>query len=105
MSAELNGVFAHDLTDTSGALHLLEQRSGKTFSPDTLHYLVRKQKLPAYVFSNAELVRWQPGQERRGQTMIFLKKDIYGVPTHLKKRGRGAEKTEHQSSDVTERSA
>lgn len=102
MSTELNGVYARDLTDTSGALHLLEQRSGQTFSPDTIHYLVREQKLPAYVFDNAELVRWESGRKRRGQTMIFLKKDIYNLTPPAKKRGRGATS---QSSDVAEKSA
>lgn len=99
MSSELSGVYARDITDTSGALYILKQRSGKNFSPDTLHYHVREGNVPAYVFVNGELVRWQTGEKRRGQTLIFLKRDIYNLNPPEKKRGRGAVK---QYSDVTE---
>ncbi len=99
MRTDLSGVYARDITDTSGALYILEQRLGKKFSPDTLHYHVREGKLRAYVFVNGELVRWQTGEKRRGQTLIFLKKDIYNFNLPEKKRGRGASK---QFSDVAE---
>lgn len=90
MDTELRGVYASDITDTSGALYILKQRSGQDFSPDTLHYLVRTDRLHAFLFENAELVRWTPGQRRRGQTLIFLKKDLYEFTPPIKKRGRGA---------------
>ena len=90
MSTELSGIYARDLTDTAGALHILKQRSGKTFSPDTLHYFVRTGKLSAYVFNNAELLRWKPDMKRHGQGLIFLKKDIYTLDISPKKRGRHA---------------
>ncbi len=85
MSTDLSGVYARDITDTSGALFILEQRLGKKFSPDTLHYHVREGNLPAYVFVNGELVRWQIGEKN------------FNLPE--KKRGRGALK---QFSDVAE---
>lgn len=88
MSTLPGGVYAKDLTDTAGALHILEQRSGQRFSPDTLHYHVRAGNLSAYVFINGELVRWQAEEQRRGQTFIFLKGDVYGLPIDPKKRGR-----------------
>ena len=97
MSTELSGVFARDLTDTGGALHILNQRSGQTYSPDTIHYLVRQRTLPAYVFYNAELVRWEPGKNRRGQVLIFLKRDVYNLTSSGKKRGRRAK---NEFSDV-----
>jgi hypothetical protein len=92
MSTELQGVYASDITDTSGALHILKERSGKDFSPDTLHYFVREGKLPAYVFYNSQLTRWTSEHKRRGQGMLFLKRDIYSIDTSRKKHGRGATK-------------
>ena len=101
MSTELSGIYARDLTDTAGALHILKHRSGKTFSPDTLHYFVRIGKLKAYVFHDAELLQWKPETKRHGQVLIFLKKDIYNLDISPKKRGRHAKNEFSATSEIS----
>jgi hypothetical protein len=100
MNATLHGIYVNDITDTSGALHILKERSGKDFSSDTLHYLVHKKRLSAFVFCDSVLIPWSPEHKRHGQTLIFLKTEVYKLDVSKKKRGRGAKKSVSDDNEI-----
>jgi hypothetical protein len=79
MSTDLSDVHACDITDISGALYILEQRSGQKFGPDTLYYKIVCGHLPAYIFVNGDLEQWTQEDQLREQTLIFLKEHIYDL--------------------------
>lgn len=86
---DMRKVPASNLTDTQGAVDILEERTGRDYTPDTIHNLVRSKKLTAYVFVKGELQpRPEPSEEnrrvRQGQGLIFIKEDLYKIdlPDH-----------------------
>jgi hypothetical protein len=72
------------ITDTQGALKMLSERSKRAYSTDTLRYHVLKGHITAYVFVGVNLVPNAPGEKRRGQSYIFLKRDVLALPLESK---------------------
>ena len=72
------------VTDTQGALKMLSERSGRAYSTDTLRYHVLQGHITAYVFVGPNLVPNVPGEKRRGQSYIFMKRDILALPLDSK---------------------
>lgn len=92
----LTGVFTEDLTDTKGALLILTARQGREYSRHTLQYHVRQGNLPAYVFIEGNIVRWEPDAKGKiGVGHLFVKADVQALPLD-NKAGRKPKSTKDE---------
>jgi hypothetical protein len=65
------------LTDSEGACLILAERfEREVYEMNSLHQLVKTDKLRAFVFKLGQLVQRQHGVETRGRDLLFLKSDL-----------------------------
>lgn len=73
---DIEAIRACDLTDSAGALRILERRFGKSYSHDSLRNLVKFGKLRAFMFADGEFVLRVPDERTRGKDLLFLRADL-----------------------------
>lgn len=76
---DIQHAMARDLTDTVGAAHVLAERFGRSYSVDSLHQLVKQNKLRAFMFQDGVLTERIPGVSTRGKDLLFLYADLHDV--------------------------
>ncbi|EFH88949.1 hypothetical protein [Ktedonobacter racemifer] len=86
----INQAMAKDLTDSVGASRLLSRRFNRSFSVDSLHQLVKQNKLRAFMFHEGELIERTPDIHTRGKDLLFLYADLYALEPP-RKPGRPSE--------------
>ncbi len=79
-----------DLTDSDGASTVLSDRFHKDYSVDSVHQLVKKGRLRAWIFQKGVLVERTPETQTRGKDLLFLFSDLQAVPLP-RKAGRPKE--------------
>lgn len=65
-----------DLTDVAGASYYLSQRFGKSFGIDSVHQLVKQNKLRSFLFENGVLAERNTSIKTRGRDLLFLRPDL-----------------------------
>jgi len=88
---DIQHAMARDLTDSVGASKLLSERFGRNFSIDSVHQLVKQNKLRAFMFNEGKLTERAPTTQTRGKDLLFLYADLYALEPP-KKPGRPSDK-------------
>ena len=83
----IQNAMATDLTDSIGASKVLSTRFNKSYSVDSVHQLVKQNRLRAFMFHQGKLVERTPGAHTRGKDLVFLYADLYALEPP-KKPGR-----------------
>lgn len=80
---------AGDLTDSVGASRRLSERFGRSFGVDSVHQLVKQNKVRAFLFQEGTLTERVSDGTTRGKDLIFLRADLDEVELP-KRAGRPA---------------
>ncbi len=76
---DIHQAMAADLTDSIGASKVLSERFGRNFGVDSVHQLVKQNRLRAFLFQEGKLVERSPDTITRGKDLIFLYADLYAL--------------------------
>jgi hypothetical protein len=81
---------ASDLTDSVGASKILTERFGRSFGIDSVHQLVKQNKIRSFLFQDGSLIERMPDASSRGKDLIFLRTDLEAIE-QPKRPGRPAQ--------------
>jgi len=99
---------ARDLRDTKGAAKIIADRMDKEgkISVDTVHLLVRRNKLKAYIFDEDGLLveRDEHHTKRSGQALYFAMSDLYQVELPREAPGRPRKENKEEISSSSKKS-
>jgi hypothetical protein len=76
---DIQRAMARDLTDSLGASNVLSERFGRAYSVDSVHQLVKQNRLRAFQFLEGKLTERTPDANTRGKDLIFLYADLYAL--------------------------
>lgn len=76
---DIQQAMARDLTDSIGASKILTDRFGRNFGVDSVHQLVKQNKIRSFLFYEGALTERTLETNTRGKDLIFLKADLYAL--------------------------